>query len=42
VRKASDSSIVLSNFVTLYVLFLTGFGVLVGFLTGKKQCREIW
>ena len=40
--KASDPSIVLNNFITLYVLFLTGVGILVGFLTGKRQCRKIW
>ena len=31
----------LNNFITLYVLFLTGVGVLVGFLTGKRD-RKIW
>src|SRR5215467_7735306 len=39
---APGSSVVLSNFITVYVLFLTGFGVLAGLLTGKKHAREIW
>jgi DNA-binding CsgD family transcriptional regulator len=41
-KLALDPSVVLNNFITVYVLFLTGFGVLAGLLTAKKDAREIW
>jgi hypothetical protein len=41
-QKTFDPSIVISTFITLYGLFLTGFGILVGLLTAKKDARRIW
>jgi hypothetical protein len=40
--RASDPSVVISTFITIYVLFLTGFGVLIGLITAKKDAREVW
>jgi hypothetical protein len=39
--NATDPSVVISTFITLYGLFLTGFGVLAGFVIAKRKAREV-
>ena len=39
--RVADPSIVISTFITLYGLFLAGFGVLAGFVIAKEKAREV-